>query len=158
WRLELEEHWDWSGWYWLWVYRKRPVIASLQGRAESRRGPGSRQTPEAVRATGRVRGAPGHVIAAGPATCHLPWTHAPLLARHLCGGYPGLKSEVTQILAAIAQSDPHAADRLLPRAYEELRKRAAQKPDQEKPGQTLPGCGGLSARTAGRAGSRCGRD
>ena len=21
WRLESEEHWDWSGWYWLWVYR-----------------------------------------------------------------------------------------------------------------------------------------
>ena len=21
WRLEPEEHWDWSGWYWLWVYR-----------------------------------------------------------------------------------------------------------------------------------------
>ena len=21
WRLESEELWDWSGWYWLWVYR-----------------------------------------------------------------------------------------------------------------------------------------
>jgi hypothetical protein len=67
-------------------------------------------------------------------------------------------SEVTQILAVIAQSDPHAADRLLPLVYEELRKRAAQKLAQEEPGQNLPGCGGLPSGTAGRAVARCGRD
>jgi RNA polymerase sigma factor (TIGR02999 family) len=46
-------------------------------------------------------------------------------------------SEVTQILAAIEQGDPHAAAQLLPQVYEELRKLAAQKLAQEKPGQTL---------------------
>src|SRR6516164_7502030 len=46
-------------------------------------------------------------------------------------------SEVTRILAAIEQGDPHAAEQLLPLVYEELRKLAAQKLAQEKPGQTL---------------------
>src|SRR5262245_4598004 len=46
-------------------------------------------------------------------------------------------SEVTQILAAIEQGDPHAAEQLLPLVYDELRKLAAQKLAQEKPGQTL---------------------
>jgi RNA polymerase sigma factor (TIGR02999 family) len=46
-------------------------------------------------------------------------------------------SDVTQILSAIEQGDPHAAAQLLPLVYEELRKLAAQKLAQEKPGQTL---------------------
>jgi RNA polymerase sigma factor (TIGR02999 family) len=46
-------------------------------------------------------------------------------------------SEVTRILSAIEKGDPHAADQLLPLVYEELRKLAAQKLAQEKPGQTL---------------------
>jgi RNA polymerase sigma factor (TIGR02999 family) len=46
-------------------------------------------------------------------------------------------SEVTRILSAIEQGDPHAAGQLLPLVYEELRKLAAQKLAQEKPGQTL---------------------
>ncbi len=46
-------------------------------------------------------------------------------------------AEVTQILDAIAQGDPHAAEQLLPLVYDELRKLAAQKLAQEKPGQTL---------------------
>src|SRR3954462_13797659 len=46
-------------------------------------------------------------------------------------------SDVTQILAAIEQGDPHAAGQLLPLVYEELRKLAAQKLAQEAPGQTL---------------------
>jgi RNA polymerase sigma factor (TIGR02999 family) len=46
-------------------------------------------------------------------------------------------TEVTQILAAIEQGDPQAADKLLPLLYEELRRLAAQKLAQEKPGQTL---------------------
>ena len=45
--------------------------------------------------------------------------------------------EVTSILSAIEQGDPHAAEQLLPLVYEELRKLAAQKLAQEKPGQTL---------------------
>ena len=44
---------------------------------------------------------------------------------------------ITQILSAIEQGDPHAAEQLLPLVYEELRKLAAQKLAQEKPGQTL---------------------
>jgi len=46
-------------------------------------------------------------------------------------------SEVTRILSAIDQGDAHAAEQLLPLVYDELRKLAAQKLAQEKPGQTL---------------------
>lgn len=46
-------------------------------------------------------------------------------------------SDVTQILNAIEQGDPQAAEKLLPLVYEELRVLAAQKMAQEKPGQTL---------------------
>jgi RNA polymerase sigma factor (TIGR02999 family) len=45
--------------------------------------------------------------------------------------------EVTQILSAIEQGDPHAAEQLLPLVYDELRRLAAEKMAQEKPGQTL---------------------
>ena len=46
-------------------------------------------------------------------------------------------SEVTRILNAIEHGDLHAASQLLPLVYDELRKLAAQKVAQEKPGQTL---------------------
>jgi RNA polymerase sigma factor (TIGR02999 family) len=46
-------------------------------------------------------------------------------------------SEVTRILSAIEQGDPHAAEQLLPLVYDELRRLAAQKLAQEQPGQTL---------------------
>src|SRR5215472_11950335 len=49
--------------------------------------------------------------------------------------------EVTQILSAIEQGDPQASEQLLPRVYDELRKLAAQKLAQEKPGQTLQATG-----------------
>src|SRR5262249_45562386 len=44
---------------------------------------------------------------------------------------------ITQVLNAIDQGDPHAASQLLPLVYDELRKLAAAKLAQEKPGQTL---------------------
>jgi RNA polymerase sigma factor (TIGR02999 family) len=46
-------------------------------------------------------------------------------------------NDVTRILGAIEQGDPHAAEQLLPVVYEELRKLAAQKMAREKTGQTL---------------------
>jgi RNA polymerase sigma factor (TIGR02999 family) len=46
-------------------------------------------------------------------------------------------NEVTRILSAIEQGDSQAAEGLLPLVYEELRKLAAQRLAQEKPGQTL---------------------
>ena len=46
-------------------------------------------------------------------------------------------AEVTQILNAIEQGDAHAAEGLLPLVYDELRKLAAQRLAQEKPGHTL---------------------
>jgi RNA polymerase sigma factor (TIGR02999 family) len=46
-------------------------------------------------------------------------------------------SEVTRILSALEQGDPTAAERLLPLVYEELRRLAAERMSQEKPGQTL---------------------
>jgi RNA polymerase sigma factor (TIGR02999 family) len=46
-------------------------------------------------------------------------------------------NEVTRVLSAIEQGDPHAAEQLLPLVYDELRRLAAQKLAQENPGQTL---------------------
>lgn len=45
--------------------------------------------------------------------------------------------DVTQILSQIEQGDPSAAEHLLPLVYEELRKLAAARLANEKPGQTL---------------------
>ena len=46
-------------------------------------------------------------------------------------------SDVTRILSQIESGDPAAAEQLLPLVYDELRKLAAAKLAQEKPGQTL---------------------
>jgi RNA polymerase sigma factor (TIGR02999 family) len=46
-------------------------------------------------------------------------------------------NDVTHILAAIEQGNPRAAEQLLPLVYDELRRLAAQRLAQEKPGQTL---------------------
>jgi RNA polymerase sigma factor (TIGR02999 family) len=46
-------------------------------------------------------------------------------------------TDVTHILSAIERGDPSASEQLLPLVYDELRKLAAQKLSQEKPGQTL---------------------
>ncbi len=46
-------------------------------------------------------------------------------------------TEVTQILHQIHQGDPSAGEQLLPLVYDELRKLAAERMVQEKPGQTL---------------------
>jgi RNA polymerase sigma factor (TIGR02999 family) len=46
-------------------------------------------------------------------------------------------SDVTQILNAIEHGDSHAAEQLLPLVYNELRRLAAQKLVEEKPGHTL---------------------
>src|ERR1700741_1748433 len=45
---------------------------------------------------------------------------------------------VTQILSAIEQGDPHAADELLPLVYQELRRLASQRLSHQAPGNTLP--------------------
>ena len=49
-------------------------------------------------------------------------------------------NDVTRILSAVEQGeagDPRAAEQLLPLVYDELRRLAAQRMAQEKPGQTL---------------------
>ncbi len=46
-------------------------------------------------------------------------------------------TDVTQILDAIEQGDPSAAEQLLPLVYDELRKLASANLAQEKPGLTL---------------------
>ena len=46
-------------------------------------------------------------------------------------------SEVTRILSAIEEGDPHAAEKLLPLVYDELRKLATENMANERPGQTL---------------------
>jgi RNA polymerase sigma factor (TIGR02999 family) len=50
-------------------------------------------------------------------------------------------SAVTEILCAIEQGNPQAAEQLLPLVYDELRKLAAQKMAQERPGQTMDATG-----------------
>jgi RNA polymerase sigma factor (TIGR02999 family) len=46
-------------------------------------------------------------------------------------------SNVTRILSAIEQGDPHAADQLLPLVYDELRRLAAVQLAHNRPGDTL---------------------
>lgn len=53
------------------------------------------------------------------------------------GARCGEMNEVSRVLLALEQGDPHAADMLLPLVYEELRKLAGAKLAQEIPGQTL---------------------
>src|SRR4051812_37347287 len=52
-------------------------------------------------------------------------------------GGPSMMNDVTRVLSAIEDGDPDAAGRLLPLVYDELRRLAAQRLAQEKPGQTL---------------------
>ena len=53
------------------------------------------------------------------------------------GNHQWPMTEVTQLLSDPDQGDPHAANRLLPLVYDELRKLAAQQMAQEEPGQML---------------------
>jgi len=46
-------------------------------------------------------------------------------------------TEISRILSAIDEGDPHAASQLLPLVYDELRRLAEQRLSQEAPGQTL---------------------
>ena len=46
-------------------------------------------------------------------------------------------TDVTRILFAIEQGDPHGAEQLMPLIYDELRQLAAQRLAHEMPGQTL---------------------
>src|SRR3954464_9285688 len=50
-------------------------------------------------------------------------------------------NEVTVILSAVEQGEPQAAERLLELVYAELRRLAAQKLANERPGQTLSATG-----------------
>jgi RNA polymerase sigma factor (TIGR02999 family) len=57
-----------------------------------------------------------------------------------CGGCEGRSmkmKDLTQLLNAVEQGDPKAAEDLLPLVYNELRRLAAHKMAQEAPGQTL---------------------
>jgi RNA polymerase sigma factor (TIGR02999 family) len=45
--------------------------------------------------------------------------------------------QISQVISALENGDPHAAHQLLTLVYDELRKLAAQKLAQERPGQTL---------------------
>jgi hypothetical protein len=48
-----------------------------------------------------------------------------------------MNHDLTQLLNALEQDDPHAASRLLPLVYDELRKLTAQRMAQEQPGPRL---------------------
>src|SRR5262245_58457634 len=57
-------------------------------------------------------------------------------ARFLAATITGM-SEVTRILSAIEQGDPHATEQLLPLVYDQLRALAAHRLAHQTPGQTL---------------------
>ena len=59
------------------------------------------------------------------------------MALALAKVYNAPVTEVTRIISRIEHGDPHAAERLLPLIYDELRQLAAQRLAHEKPGQTL---------------------
>ena len=63
-------------------------------------------------------------------------------------------TEVTRILNAIDHGDSQAAEQLLPLVYDELRRLAAQKMAQEKPGQTLQATALCMRRTSDWSESR----
>jgi RNA polymerase sigma factor (TIGR02999 family) len=67
----------------------------------------------------------------------LPSRATPFLQDAAAGVILAGMSEVTRILGAIDQGDPHAAAQLLPLVYDELRRLAASKLARETPGQTL---------------------
>jgi hypothetical protein len=48
-----------------------------------------------------------------------------------------LITDITDLLSALEQGNPHAAGRLLPLVYDELRKVAAKRMAHEQPGQAL---------------------
>ncbi len=62
---------------------------------------------------------------------------APTSPRAAGGADAPATGDVTRILSQIEHGDGHAAAQLLPLVYEELRKLAAAKMAEEKPGQTL---------------------
>jgi RNA polymerase sigma factor (TIGR02999 family) len=64
-----------------------------------------------------------------------------MLRDRIAGSFGTGMSDVTRILSAIEQGDPQASEQLLPLVYEELRRLAAQKMAEEKPGQTLQATG-----------------
>jgi RNA polymerase sigma factor (TIGR02999 family) len=66
-------------------------------------------------------------------------------------------NDVTRILAAIEHGDPKAADELLPLVYQELRRLAARRLSQEKPGQTLQATALVHEAYLGLIGSEPGR-
>src|SRR5688500_13340636 len=70
------------------------------------------------------------------ASASLPRRPSPCLQSGGAARILASMSEVTRILSAIEQGDPHAAAQLLPLVYAELRRLAAQKLAQETPGQT----------------------
>jgi RNA polymerase sigma factor (TIGR02999 family) len=69
-------------------------------------------------------GNPSVMTMFGPITLAIPWRSSTM-------------KDVTRILAAIEDGEPRASEELLPLVYDELRRLAAQKLAQEKPGQTL---------------------
>src|SRR5205807_6194882 len=84
-------------------------------------------------------GAPGRLtIAERLRIPRLPQPRASqCLQPRAAAGILGRMSDVTRILSQIEEGNSAAAEQLLPLVYDELRKLAAQRLAQEKPGQTL---------------------
>ena len=70
---------------------------------------------------------------------------------HSINALGALVGDVTDILSAIEQGDPHAADQLMPLVYDELRKLAAVNLAHEKPGAD-PAADGARSRSVPASG------
>jgi RNA polymerase sigma factor (TIGR02999 family) len=88
-------------------------------------------------ASGPHRGGLAFAWLSLPLVCHkLEW-HSGFFRVRAEAAIHRAMSEVTRILSAMQQGDPHAAGQLLPLVYEDLRRLAARKLAHETPGQTL---------------------
>jgi RNA polymerase sigma factor (TIGR02999 family) len=70
-------------------------------------------------------------------TCYAPKDEPTRLNSFRLGARIFGVNDVTRLLSAVDQGDAKAADQLLPLVYDELRRLAAYRLTQEKPGQTL---------------------
>ena len=70
------------------------------------------------------------------------------MVRHFAARGP--MSDVSRIPSQIEQGDPQVAEKLLPLIYDDLRKLAAVKLAQEKPGQTLQATALVHEANSGR--------
>src|SRR5262249_2862001 len=108
---------------------QRPPAGGVLTAKQGPHRPGTAPAPGVRSVSGRVGPFPSRAYSAPGGLTFLPVPAPAVLTP--------VMSEVTQVLNAIEQGEPHAAEQLLPLVYDQLRQLAAQRLAQEAPGQTL---------------------